>query len=81
MHEKRAGAVGRAHYLRKNRTTAEAKVWRWLRDRKLGRWKFRQEQRPVMVESDACFDEPLTPTLSPRERAIERRDLSVHLLR
>src|SRR5258707_13128178 len=28
-----------------------------------------------------CFDEPLTPTLSRRERAIEQRDLAVHLLR
>src|SRR5258708_37499577 len=77
----RAGAVGRAHYLGKNRTTAEAKVWRWLSDRKLGGWKFRQEQLPVMVESVACFDGPLTPSLSRRERAIERSDLSVHLLR
>ncbi len=39
MHEKSAGAVGRAHYLRKNRATVEATVWRWFRDRKLGGWK------------------------------------------
>jgi very-short-patch-repair endonuclease len=43
MHEKRAGAVGRARYLRKNRTTAEAKVWRWLRNRKVIGWKFRRQ--------------------------------------
>src|SRR5229473_7065255 len=43
MHEKSAGAVGRARYLRENRTTAEAKVWRWLRDRKCGGWKFRRQ--------------------------------------
>ena len=43
MHEKSAGAVGRARYLRENRTTAEAKVWRWLRGRKLIGWKFRRQ--------------------------------------
>src|ERR1700719_2751836 len=43
MHEKRAGAIGRARYLRENRTTAEAKVWRWLRGRKLIGWKFRRQ--------------------------------------
>ena len=43
MHEKNAGAVGRARYLRENRTTAEAKVWRWLRGRKLIEWKFRRQ--------------------------------------
>src|SRR5258708_7278534 len=43
MHEKRDGAVGRARYLRENRTTAEAKVWQWLRDRKCGGWKFRRQ--------------------------------------
>src|SRR5258708_9449564 len=43
MHEKRDGAVGRARYLRENRTTAEAKVWQWLRDHKCGGWKFRRQ--------------------------------------
>src|ERR1700674_5360154 len=43
MHEKRAGAVGRARYLRENRTTAEAKIWWWLRGRKLIGWKFRRQ--------------------------------------
>ena len=43
MHEKRSGAVGRARYLRENRTTAESKVWRWLRNRKVIGWKFRRQ--------------------------------------
>jgi very-short-patch-repair endonuclease len=43
MHDKRAGAVGRARYLRKNGTSAEGRVWRWLRDRKLSSWKFRRQ--------------------------------------
>ena len=43
MHEKRPGAVGRARYLRENGTTAESKVWLWLRGRKLIGWKFRRQ--------------------------------------
>src|SRR6266446_5263809 len=35
----------------------------------------------ISADSFVCFDEPLTPTLSRRERAIERRDFSGHLLR
>src|SRR6202030_3583679 len=46
MHEKRAGAVGRARYLREHLTPAEAIIWHWLRDRRFGGWKFRR-QHPV----------------------------------
>ncbi len=46
MHEKGAAAVGRARYMRKNPTPAEAIVWRWLRDRRFGGWKFRR-QHPI----------------------------------
>jgi very-short-patch-repair endonuclease len=46
VQEKRAGAVGRARYLREHLTPAEAIVWRWLRGRRFGGWKFRR-QHPV----------------------------------
>src|SRR5260221_8830008 len=46
MHEKGAAAVGRAGYVRKNQSPAEAIVWRWLRDRRFGGWKFRR-QHPI----------------------------------
>ena len=38
--------VDRARELRKASTAAERKIWHWLRNRYLGRYKFRR-QRPV----------------------------------
>ena len=37
-----------AKVLRKHATPAEVRVWRWLRDRRFGGWKFRR-QHPVGV--------------------------------
>jgi hypothetical protein len=55
MHVKRPGAVGRARYLRENRTTAESKVWRWLRGRKLIRQKNAFDPLVVSVERTEGF--------------------------
>ena len=43
MHKYRENGTQRARNLRKRATRPEQIVWRWLRDRRFGNWKFRRQ--------------------------------------
>ena len=43
MHKHSGVALDRAREMRKRSTRAERIVWRWLRDRRFGGWKFRRQ--------------------------------------
>ena len=50
-------SIPRARHLRRNQTTAEAKLWRVLRNRALNGWKFRR-QYPIdrFIVDFACVE-------------------------
>jgi very-short-patch-repair endonuclease len=43
VHRHAPAGIEIARRLRKTATRAESIVWRWLRDRRFGRWKFRRQ--------------------------------------
>jgi very-short-patch-repair endonuclease len=72
----RAGARGRnkARELRRSETDAERKLWRFLRDRQLGGYKFRR-QHPVglYIVDFACIERGLIVELDGGQHAEQRR--------